>query len=77
MVLFPEVYSKPVLVDIIRAADLGWNADCAHGDSASTGFPACTGGSGAGPGNKSVNALVIYNTSESRLINTDDVGHGL
>ena len=83
MVFFPEKYTRPVLVDIVKAAEMGWNAVCSNGTGAASGGDACIDGQSAG--NSSCIALTSNGlfqngnegSSSSRLINPGDVSQGL
>ena len=79
MSFFPAEYSKPELIDIVKAADLGWSAFCGGGSNPSTSLFTCEGG---GAPQKPQNSTLFQNSgsgesSSSRLINPGDVSHGL
>ncbi len=81
MGIFPEKYSKPELVSILRASELGWHASCPQGAGPTTGPPTCNTGNGAGPGKLDQGRLFDggegSSSSNSRLINPGDVSQGL
>ncbi|NOQ23230.1 MAG: hypothetical protein GQ565_11355 [Candidatus Aegiribacteria sp.] len=71
--IFPGSYSKPVLMDIVGAADSGWNAACDEGTGPSTGFD-CTDGTTVG---KSDGGRLYTNPDgSSRLRNSGDANRG-
>jgi hypothetical protein len=79
--VFPRVYEKPVLLSVIGAGEIGWNALCRHGSVAgSGGIGDCINGSFAS-GPTKTDQFILYesDTSEpgSRRFDPVDVGRGL
>lgn len=82
MNLFPNEYSKPTLLEIKDASELGWAAPCSDGQGAGSAGSTCANGTGAG-----YNVCVSLNndglftgsdgSTNGRLINPGDVSQGL
>lgn len=78
--MFPEIYSKPVLIDIVNAADLGWSAICPGGSAPTSNPFACDGGSQFAKNSSTFDiggSSSGSGQSSGRLINPGDVGSGL
>lgn len=78
--LFPSRYGKPVLIDVLAAADMGWSGECDFGNSPQTGSTAC----GVGSGPQSTCTFGVgkgtpfdQGSGSERLINPGDVSQGL
>lgn len=75
---FPDKYKKPVLINIVEAAQNGWSAKCGAGGSPGTGPPSCTGGSAAGlTGGDNLNMMLYTDHKRSRWFNVEDINDGI
>ena len=75
---FPGKYKKPVLQNVVDASKNGWNATCVGGDTPGSGGEFCNTGGTAGAAKDGFDGSLYTNPDKSsRLLNPDEVGHGL
>ena len=78
MMFFPDKYTRPVLQNIVDAAENGWNAICKDGNGPGSGARICNDGGAAGAKGDGFDG-VIYTRSNrnNHILDPEDVGEGL